>query len=447
MNPILVLTGLLVLSYLGSFLVSGRALRGVGLASGLEYVVLGFALGPHALGLVGRELFDAFEPLAHVALGWIALLMGLDFGRSIDPAAPRGARESMQPGDSMRPRPRPPGDSIRPRARESARPPAVRSVKVAHLAIGLLNGLGTGAAVAGAVWIFATRVRHMDPNLDLVLLAGGVGAACAETTRHAIRAAIERYGARGPLTTLLYGATQADDLVPFFATSVLFSFAPTQIPLPVPWWGWVGITFGLAVVLGAMTAAHIGGELRVDQTWGVLLGMSVLGIGVAARLGLATITVLFLMGVATAALSRHRHGLRAMVAPIEQPILLPALVLAGAHIDFRAMPGLGWIAAIAVLARVAMKIVLGYPIGARRNSPLVGAGLLSSGALTMTVGLAFALRFPGPIGGSVLAIAGIACVVGEVVGPAMLRRSLRDAGEVDEPAPASAAATRTGAAT
>ena len=53
MNAVLLLMGLLVLSYLGSFLVGGRTVRGAGLPSGIEYVALGFVLGPQVLDMVG----------------------------------------------------------------------------------------------------------------------------------------------------------------------------------------------------------------------------------------------------------------------------------------------------------------------------------------------------------------------------------------------------------
>jgi hypothetical protein len=161
--------------------------------------------------------------------------------------------------------------------------------------------------------------------------------------------------------------------------------------------------------------------------------MSVLGLGVAARLGMSVLTVLFFMGWTTAGLSRHRAALRAMVAPIERPIVLPALVLAGAHVDFQAMPGLGAIIAVAVGARVAAKLLFGAAIAIPQGAnALLGAGLLSSGALSMGVGLAFAIRFPGPVGEAVLAIAFAACLVGEMIGPLALRRILRAEGEIAE---------------
>ena len=62
-DGIWLLLGLLLLAYLGSNLVGGRAIRGFGLPSGSEYLVLGFALGPHVLDVLGRSLAHTFEPV------------------------------------------------------------------------------------------------------------------------------------------------------------------------------------------------------------------------------------------------------------------------------------------------------------------------------------------------------------------------------------------------
>jgi hypothetical protein len=392
-SAVLVLVGLLVLSYAGSFLVGGRTIRGAGLPSSVEYVALGFLLGPHVLGFLGRDLVATFEPLTHVALGWLAVVIGLDFGRVGDRRARAGA-----------------------------------------MVLGVVGAAITGASVAAAVWLTMTRVLHAPADVSHVVMAGGIGAVGAETTRHAIRWVTSRHGAAGRLTRVLGDMAQADAIVPLLAMAVLFSLAPVAIPRVhlVPW-AWVAVTVGFGVVLGAMTATHIGRELRADQTWGVLLGMSVLGLGVAARVGLSALTVLFFMGWTTAALSKHRAALRAMVAPIERPILLPALVLAGAYVDFRAVPALAVIIAVAVAARIVAKLVFGVALALPLHaSPLLGAGLLSSGVLSISVGLAFAIRFPGPVGASVLTTAFVFSIVGEVAGPLALKRALVAAGEIPE---------------
>jgi hypothetical protein len=57
---------------------------------------------------------------------------------------------------------------------------------------------------------------------------------------------------------------------------------------------------------------------------------------------------------------------------------------------------------------------------------------MSSGALAISIGLVFALRFPGAIGDTVLVVAALSATVGEFVGPARLRRTLLLAGEIDD---------------
>lgn len=397
MNAILILMGLLVLSYLGSFLVAGRSASGVGLPSGVEYAALGFVLGPHALDLVGGDSLAAFEPVVQVALGWLAFVVGLDFGFAGE-----------------------------------------RRVRVGSLLIGIFGGLLTAGAVAGASWLAMARLHVGGSFTERVLLAGGAGAACAQTTRHAVRWVEGRYGARGPLADRINEIAHTDDFFPLLAVAVLFAFAPTRnVAMQMPLRDWPAVTIGLGLLLGAGAALLLRSEMPIEDMWSVLFGVSLIAIGTATRLALSTLTVCFFMGIAVSVLTRHGAELRAMVVPTERPVLLPALVLAGARIDFRAMPALPWIAAAAIGGRVAAKLVTGWILAtgsrpARKAGPLVGLSLMSSGALAMCIGLAFALRFPGAVGDTVLVVAALCAIVGEFVGPLRLRRSLLLAGEIVE---------------
>jgi len=83
-DGIWLLLGLLLLAYLGSNLVGGRAIRGFGLPSGSEYLVLGFALGPHVFDALGRSLAHTFEPVVLVGTGWLALVIGVGYVRVAD---------------------------------------------------------------------------------------------------------------------------------------------------------------------------------------------------------------------------------------------------------------------------------------------------------------------------------------------------------------------------
>jgi Kef-type K+ transport system membrane component KefB len=396
-NAVVLLMGLLVLSYLGSFLVTGRTVRGAGLPSGVEYVALGFVLGPQALDLVGGDMLEAFEPVVQVALGWLAFAVGMDFGYAGD-----------------------------------------RRVRAGNMALGTFAALSTGGAVAAAVWFAMKRLHAPGTFTEHLLLAGGAGAACSETTRHAVHWIVERHNARGPLADRLNELAQADDLFPLLAVAFLFALEPTRnVVVRMPLRDWPAITIGLGLVLGAGAALLVRSDLPQDDTWAVLFGVSLIAIGTSARLGLSTLAASFFMGIAVSSLSRHRRELRAMVAPTERPVLLPALLLAGARLDFRASPGLPWIAGAAIAARFAAKIVVGWVLAlvskpARRAGLLVGLSLMSSGALAISIGLAFALRFPGAVGDTVLVVAAVGATVGEFVGPARLRDALQAAGEIED---------------
>jgi Kef-type K+ transport system membrane component KefB len=386
--------GLLLLAYLASFLVGGHTIRGFGLASGAEYVVLGFVLGPTVLGLVEKSMLATFDPIADVAVGWIALLIGFGFG--VD--GEQRARTTSMLG-------------------------------------GTLVSLFTGAVLFAPLWFLTGRLTPLH-GVDRILLVGGIAAACSETTRQSVRWVSERYDAKGPLLRLLGELSQSDDLAPIVAVAVLFSLrTPAQLPWTMAPWGWTLVTLGFGVVMGALAALLLGRDFRRNESWGVLLGLSVMSIGITARLGLSSIGTMFAMGVTIALLSQHRMALREMVAPTDRRVLHPALLLGGAHVDPRAMGSIAFIILFTIAARMAAKALTGLMLGAvssaaRSAGPLLGLGLLSSGGLSMTIGLAFALQFPGAIGDTVLTTAAAVVVFGEFVGPIALRVALRQAGEI-----------------
>jgi hypothetical protein len=369
----------------------------VGLPSGAEYIVLGIVLGPSVTGLVERSMLDTFDPIADVAVGWIALLIGFGFGVE-------GSKRA----------------------------------RVGAVLGGTAISLFTGGAIFGVLWFVTDRIaplRH-GGDADRLLLVGGIAAACSETTRQVVRWVTERHGASGRLATLLGELSQSDDLVPIAAVVLLFALS-TQAHLPwtIAPWGWAAITVGFGVVLGALAALLLGRDFRRNESWGVLLGLGVMGIGITARLGLSSIGTMFVMGFVTSLLSRHRAALREMVSSTDRPVLHPALVLAGAHVDLGALGSIAFVLLFAVATRMMAKGVCGLALGAvvraaRPAGPMLGLGLLSSGALSMTIGLAFALRFPGSVGDAVLGTAATVTVFGEFVGPTALRVALRQAGEI-----------------
>lgn len=400
MNTVFLLMGLLLLSYLGNLLMTRRPGGSGGLPSGVEFAALGFVLGPQLLDLVSAKDLAAFEPVVQVAIGWLAFGVGLDFGFAED-----------------------------------------RRVRPGSLALGSLSALLTGAAVAGATWFLLRHSQAVLPVNERLLLCGGLGAACSQTTRYALRQVTDRRRIRDrPLSARLDEIAHSDGLLPLLAVAVLFAIdAPRIVPMSMPLVQWPAATLAVAVLLAGGAALLLRSEMAMEDTWGILFGVTLLTIGMAACARVSTLAASFFMGLTLSSFSRHRNELRELVGPTERPVLLPALLLAGARLDFRATPALAWIVAAAIGARIIAKVVVGWILAAvlrsaRRGGALAGLSFTSSGVLSMCIALAFALRFPGVVGDTVLVVAVVSAIFGEVVGPAQLRRTLTAAGEMEDAA-------------
>jgi hypothetical protein len=406
-NAIALLMGLLVLSYIGSQLVGAG--KKAGLPSGIEFIGLGYAVGPHALGLVDGPMITDFSPIIQVALGWLGFVVGLDFGRVDGRRVPRGS-----------------------------------------VVLGIGGALVTGGIVASAVHYLLEAVpgTGIEGN-DALILSVGAGAVCAETARSGVEWVRERWGADGPISRLLVDVGASDDLAPLVVAGVVFAIAPSSgYAISLPPLGWFGASLALGALLGTVTAMLLRGA-EGDAVWGALIGTLLLGVGVAARFGQCTIFVTFVMGIALAAASPGRLTLRKVVGPTERAVLYPMLLLAGARLDLQPVASsrmLLAVVAVILLARIVAKFIVGALVRAaaseaRAVGARLGSVLLSSGPVSTACGFVFALRFPGPIGDTLLLCAVASAVLGELVSTMSLKAMLTDAGEIVVAVPAARSAS------
>jgi len=393
MNSLLLLMGLLLVAYLGSFLVGGeRSVGGVGLPSSVEWVVLGAVIGPNALGIVSTSVVDGVQSVVTVALSWLLFTAGVRYATTS-----RG------------------------------------NISFSRVLVALCWSLVTAGAVFAAVYFGVARVA---PELvkDRLVLALALAAVSCETTRHVMRWVRERYDARGPLIDLLEDISCSEDVVPMGILVALFALAGKS---KIAWLGYAGvsgITVGLGAALGGLCALLLGREFRLRESWGTVLGMSLLAIGVSAMTGIAFVVVLFVMGVVLALGSKHAEEIRAMLQPTERGALLPLLLVCGVRLEPRAIGHTLAIFGLVFAARVIAKVVLAWVLGianadAGRAGGTLGLGMVSAGALSMCIGLVCAITFPGQVGSTVLGVCAALCIAGELVGPPALRATLR---RVDE---------------
>jgi hypothetical protein len=221
-------------------------------------------------------------------------------------------------------------------------------------------------------------------------------------------------------------------LVPPLALSVLFALAPGGGLPAVPVLGRIGITLGFGAGLGLIAALLLGRDFRRDESWGVLLGTGLLCVGAADRAGLSLLGAMIAMGLTLAA-SRHRLDIKAMLTPTEKPVLLPVVLLAGAYVNLKLPTPVFVLVALAVLAKIAVRVLLGAALAvgpARGTGADFGLSMLASGGFTIAAALAFSTRVPGVAADAVLLFAVVSTLLGEWLAPAALRRSLARAGEL-----------------
>ena len=418
MNALVLLMSLLALGYLSSLLRAGRAGRAIGLPAGSEWMLLGFVLGGGMLGVVDRALQNEVEPVVFVAIGWVSLIVGVDYG--VVHGRRLGAR---------------------------------------RLALGLTIGALTMGAVGGAAFWLAPRIGLAVEGTDRWALALGLSAVGGETACDAVNWVSSRRGSVGKLSVLL------DDLAETKAAACILASGTAiclhsgnelarRLPLPhllqglrppLPPSGPQGALTLLAIVLavgallGLMATMMLSREARTEQTWGLLVGIVLLAAGTTALLKLPVVSALFAIGVVIGFVSCHRERISAMVDPTRRGAILPVLLLAGARLEPHLFVERGLLIGGVLAARMLVLFVAGWMLAPLARAPsassLLGPAMLPTGQLSATIGLSFALTFPGMVGETVLAVAAVLTVVGELVGPLALRAALRRAGEIGPESP------------
>jgi hypothetical protein len=397
MTPLMLLLVLLVVAYIGGHWAAAPGKRAFGSASGIEYVVLGIVLGPRGLMLLNESVLSTFEPVSLVALGWIALGYGVEVGSVGDHGVQRG--------------------------------PVLCGL--------LLTGLVAFATAACVGWL----VQPLYPDIltvDFMLLCAGVGLVSATSVRDAVVWVAERYGADGPLTRWLVDFSRADDAPVLVALCFLFAlFHPPQsvagLEISAPM---VALSsLGTGALLGLIAAWLIAHSVSRVEGWTILLGSALLCTGASESLGLSAMGACFALGISLSLRTRAAELVRKKLASTEGPVLLPALLLAGAYLEPPRHAGGWWTLAIATAARLSVTLFAGHVFGLamRRPRKVISAlsfGLLSPGTLSVIVGFDLFLRFHGQAGRATLAAAFLGTLLGELLGAPALRRALTLAGEL-----------------
>ncbi len=357
-----VLLALILLLLLGLGAASRRRLRLPGSRAltlvGAEFLLLGWALGEQGLGFLDAALLGDLEPLVILGLGWIGLLVGLQFEAAL-----------------------------------------LRRVPLGFYGAGLGQGLITMALLY--LPLQALLAQLFGPGPGSSGAAFFLAAAGADSSQHLLTLALrERRGVAPASAPLFRFCAEIDTLIPLLALPMLAGLLHARAWLGTPAAGagpalrGLGLAALLGLVLGLLLTLLLKGTRRPAHHLLVLLGFLALSGGLAQVLGQPPLFVNFVAGVVTVNLLGHRADTWRLAAASERPFYTIFLLLVGAgwHLGSR------WALLVAVaffVLRVAAKVLaLAFAgrLAWRRSRLPLGAGLALSGQSGVSVAMVASLQ-------------------------------------------------------
>lgn len=401
------LTLLAIVALVGFYM--GRASRRIRLPSLLGYMILGVILGPSLLHLFEESGLEDLSFITEISLGFVAFSIGSELSLS-----------------------------------------SLRSLGRGIVSIILAESFLAFAAVVAGVYLL-TR------DLPLAIIFGSVAPASAPAGTVAV---IHEYRASGSLTKALYAVVGFDDGLAI----IIFGFA-AALAKSLLIGGVAGQSIGVMhallvpleeIVLSLVVGGGVGflfcqmvRRLRSSQDiFVVVFGAVLLATGLSIRWHLSLILTNMVVGFVLINTRREALAHRVM-APLREVMPLLFILffcLAGAHLKLAALPSLGLIGVVYVLARTAGLMGGAYLGGAlghveEKVKKYVGMGILSQAGVAIGLSLIvkhefaeISTRYQLPhadvIGATVLTTITATCVVFEIVGPILTKIALEKAGEI-----------------
>lgn len=398
--PVIMVVGIMTLA--GFY--SGKTMHYLRLPSIIGFMFVGVVLGPSVLNLLGEELKDGFGFITEIALGFVALSIGLELSFS-----------------------------------------ALKKQGIGIILIIIAESFLAFAVVTAAVFLL-TR------NLPLALIFGSLAPASAPAGTVAV---IQEYKAKGTLTKALYAVVGFDDGLAIIIFGFAFAIARSLLVqvnggAPENLWHLVAsplleiclsflVGVGIAV-LYCLLARRLS-ERR--ETFILTFAVVLITLGICQLLHLSLILTNLVVGLVT--VNTQPQGLTEKIKD-ELTEVIPLLfvlffVLAGSNLHLALLPSLGLVGVVYIVSRSA-GLMGGAWIGAvvGRAEPKIrkylGMGILSQAgvaiglSLVVKQALAPAGEWGARIGVLVITTITATSIIFEIVGPILCKIGLYKAGEI-----------------
>jgi len=401
--PVLLVIGVITLA--GLYL--GKTMRFVRLPSIIGFMLVGVLLGPSVLGFLGEELKESIDFITDIALGFVAISIGLELSFS-----------------------------------------ALRNQGLGIILIIVAESLLAFVAVTAALFL-------LTGNIALALIFGSLAPASAPAGTVAV---IQEFRAKGNLTNALYAVVGFDDglaiIIFGFAFAVARSLLLHQHGADTEaLWRLIAtplLEIGLSFLIGGVVAVCyrlLSRKLSEGRDLFILTFSTVLiTAGISEVLNLSLILTNLVVGLAivntqSPALTEKVKSELTEVMPL---LFILFFVLAGANLQLALLPALGLVGVVYIAGRSA-GLMGGAWFGAvvGRSEPKIrkylGMGILSQAGVA--IGLALVVKqilapfgsWGAELGALVITTITATSIIFEIVGPILCKLGLQKAGEIPVP--------------
>ena len=385
-----VLYDLAVLLFAG--LISAKLIKKLRLPDVTGYLLGGLLIGPYLLGILSAEAAEGLAIISDMALGFIAFTVGGEFKFSYF-------------------------------KRVGATPIVIAFfesiIAVLFVTLGLL--------VAGC-------------ELPFAIVLGAIAAATAPAATVMV---IKQYKARGPVTETLLSVVAIDDAVALVAFGFAVAIAGTlnstesvsllaSITAPVVE---VLLAVGLGIGIGFVFTFALRFFPHRDARLALVIAFVFLGSALATALNVSALLLCMALGATFTNLSRTSAEVYSLCDQLTPPLFMMFFVLSGADLNITVLPSIGLIGIVYVLLRVAGKWS-GAALGAKlMKAPATVCRYLGP-ALIPQAGVAIGLTFVAQTvvpqyAETIRAVILCGTLIYELVGPAITKKTLQKAGEID----------------
>ena len=376
---------------LAAGLILNRVVKKLGLPNVTGYLIAGLLIGPCIFNLFPQEALDGTSVLTEVALGFIAFSIGAEFKFS-----------------------------------------DIKKIGGSVIVITLFQALTACILVTVALLCFGF------PTPVCITL----GAIATATAPAATLMVIRQYKAHGPVTNILLPVVALDDAIGLVIFSVCLAIAQvlesgtalsimTMLVKPV-----LEIVLALAggIVLGLILCWALRFFHSDSNKLCLIVAAVILGTALSSTFGLSSLLLNMCIGAVLANMRNDFDSLLAINDQWTPPLFLVFFVISGAGLDLKALPSIGLLGVVYIVARSLGKY-LGALVGSsithqdKNIRKYLGFTLLPQAgvAIGMSQIVTSALPVYGP---QIRAVVLCATLIYEFVGPLLTKVSLTKAGEI-----------------